>query len=598
MNNRPPARRAPTRVAVPFVSFLLFLSAHGSASAFDCTQIYNAGGWVIEACPEDPSVSTKMEVRALGQLRGLAARVSVYHKSQNSPGTPQVLVIYSSGFVRLKQNEDPPTPIPFGSSFVLGPAFWTSPSNYFHNPRLARLDIDAALLPDGALRMRAEGTNDRFDVSYDLVLPPPLDRETRLHVAQTYTATADVQIDPTRRAESQGFKLVQVSSMFLNKGGTCDFGNTDCHDSDAARYVAAGGQTREVAFASLTPSAFIFNQPAPLGGRFLDVLHTDDQGWQGNTPNVRVELDALPQGHTVTPQGFVAATTDPNHDNVGAWLHDDGAASQSWAAGQSGSVGYWLIAQDDPPEARSEPTVQFGVEAQAVEENAGGAVVNVTRAGDVSGATTVEYATVDGTASERSDYTRAAGTLRFAPGEVSKSFKLFVTHDAFAEGAETVNLLLSNPTGAAYGHPAAAVLTINNVASTLTGNPIDSSQFFVRQHYADFLNREADASGLAFWTNEIESCGADAACREVRRINVSAAFFLSIEFQETGYLVYRLNQAAFGTQERQRWREFLADTQEIGRGVRVGIGDWKEQLEANKRTFVSQFVARPEFFSA
>ena len=35
-------------------------------------------------------------------------------------------------------------------------------------------------------------------------------------------------------------------------------------------------------------------------------------------------------------------------------------------------------------------------------------------------------------------------------------------------------------------------------------NPIDTVDFFVRQHYLDFLSREPDAAGLAFWTGEIE----------------------------------------------------------------------------------------------
>jgi len=52
--------------------------------------------------------------------------------------------------------------------------------------------------------------------------------------------------------------------------------------------------------------------------------------------------------------------------------------------------------------------------------------------------------------------------------------------------------------------------------------------------------------GSNFWTNQIESCGADANCREIKRINVSAAFFLSIEFQDTGYFVYRAYKAAYG----------------------------------------------------
>src|SRR5438132_3166838 len=67
-------------------------------------------------------------------------------------------------------------------------------------------------------------------------------------------------------------------------------------------------------------------------------------------------------------------------------------------------------------------------------------------------------------------------------------------------------------------------------------NPIDCADFFVRQHYRDFLNREPDDAGLAFWTNEITSCGADAQCIEAKRINVSAAHFLSLDFQQTGYL--------------------------------------------------------------
>src|SRR5678810_342096 len=70
-------------------------------------------------------------------------------------------------------------------------------------------------------------------------------------------------------------------------------------------------------------------------------------------------------------------------------------------------------------------------------------------------------------------------------------------------------------------------------------NPTDDVDFFVRQHYADFLNRQPDPSGLAFWKNEILLCGTDVNCIEVKRINVSAAFYLSTEFQHTGYLAYR-----------------------------------------------------------
>src|SRR6185503_6328026 len=136
----------------------------------------------------------------------------------------------------------------------------------------------------------------------------------------------------------------------------------------------------------------------------------------------------------------------------------------------------------------------------------------------------------------------------------------------------------------------------------LPANKIDDPQFFVAQHYRDFLNREPDASGLAHWVNQITSCGTDAACTEVRRINVSAAFFLSIEFQETGYLVYKFYKASYGnlpgTVVPVRFSEFLSDTQQIGQNVVVGEGYWQAKLQANKVAFAAAFVARSRFTSA
>ena len=117
------------------------------------------------------------------------------------------------------------------------------------------------------------------------------------------------------------------------------------------------------------------------------------------------------------------------------------------------------------------------------------------------------------------------------------------------------------PESAALGGPNVSSLNIVSDDTADGPSPVREdafdTSFFVRQHYHDFLNREADAAGLAFWKNEIESCGANAQCREVKKINVSAAFFLSIEFQETGYLVYRTYKSAYGdaTSPNGYWRK-------------------------------------------
>jgi hypothetical protein len=114
----------------------------------------------------------------------------------------------------------------------------------------------------------------------------------------------------------------------------------------------------------------------------------------------------------------------------------------------------------------------------------------------------------------------------------------------------------------------------------VSANLIDHTAYFVANNYLDFLGRGPDTTGLRFWENEVESCGTNLECREVKRVNVSAAFFLSIEFQETGYLVYRLGMAPDGVA--RRYTEFMGDTRQVGAGVQVGREGWQGVLEANR----------------
>jgi len=135
-----------------------------------------------------------------------------------------------------------------------------------------------------------------------------------------------------------------------------------------------------------------------------------------------------------------------------------------------------------------------------------------------------------------------------------------------------------------------------------SGNAIGDVPFFVRQQYLDFLNRQPDSSGFAFWTSDIFNCGIDQGCAEVHRINGSAAFFLSIEFQDTGNLVYKMWKAGFGkvsgTPVAVRRTNFLRDSQTIQNSpnqIIVGQGNWQANLEANKQAFALSFVQRAGF---
>ena len=275
-----------------------------------------------------------------------------------------------------------------------------------------------------------------------------------------------------------------------------------------------------------------------------------------------------------------------------------------------GEEEHGLFGKLNPTTAQATNLIQFATDNFAVDEASGHVDFTIIRTGDTSGASTVNFNTFDesqaGHASQKSDYEISLGKVTFAPGETSKTVRILIVDDNFVEGDESIELALSNPTGAGtgLGSPSFADLTIlDNDTAPSTTNPIDSAQFFVRQHYLDFLNREPDSAGLAFWVNQITSCGSDANCIAVRRINVSAAFFLSIEFQRTGVLVYLANKAAFGASAQGSpgpvlYGQFERDVQQLQQNLTFGTPGFDAQLEANKVAYFTDFVARPDFVAA
>ena len=177
---------------------------------------------------------------------------------------------------------------------------------------------------------------------------------------------------------------------------------------------------------------------------------------------------------------------------------------------------------------------------------------------------------------------------------------MFGSPIAIPASVERITLKVSESSGPIY------------VTVPETRNPIDNVRFFVTQQYRDFLNREPDQEGLDFWTNEISACGSDRECTDLERINVSAAYFLSIEFQQTGYLVERMYKAAYGDADGMsmvdgahklqvpiiQFNEFLPDTQRLAQSVVVGQTGWETVLENNKQAFATEFVQRSRFSSA
>ena len=147
---------------------------------------------------------------------------------------------------------------------------------------------------------------------------------------------------------------------------------------------------------------------------------------------------------------------------------------------------------------------------------------------------------------------------------------------------------------------------------TNTPITINDADFFVNQQYTDFLSRFPDQSGFDFWTNQITSCAGNQVCIDGQRDNTSGAFFLSTEFQETGYLAERMYKVAYGDASGAstlggnhnfsvpiiRRSEFLPDTLELSNGVIIGQPGATLLLEANKVAFANDFVSRARFTTA
>ncbi|PYS46284.1 MAG: hypothetical protein DMF68_19575, partial [Acidobacteria bacterium] len=236
------------------------------------------------------------------------------------------------------------------------------------------------------------------------------------------------------------------------------------------------------------------------------------------------------------------------------------------------------------------PTVQFSAASYSVGEGAGNASIAVNRTGNTSTAVTVNYATSDtaglaacnqfnGAASSRCDYATTVGTLQFASGETSKTIFIPVVNDSYAEGQESFTIRLSNPTGATLGSNSTATITIVDNDTATGGNPIVDAPFFVRQQYIDFLGREPDPAGLAGWLDVLNNCGTKYST-PCDRIEVSAGFFRSPEFQDRGYFVFRFYPVALG--RNPNYSEFMPDLAKVS-GFLTDA-----QLEAAKVALVTE----------
>jgi subtilisin family serine protease len=353
---------------------------------------------------------------------------------------------------------------------------------------------------------------------------------------------------------------LQIKSALISSANAAVF--SDSSKTATAGVLDVGGGRADLSLGSAVNATFA---PASLSLGFVSAgVHTSinlqvtNQTAGADTYTIGVQdlgpgsgVTVSPSVNLVSPAAGQSATVAINLNTlVSATIGDHtGYILVTDQNTQTLRVPYWVRIL--PP-----PTVQFIQSSFSVTEGSpsGVAHIVVNRPGDNSSAVAVDYATSDGTASQRTRYIPALGTLTFAAGQTSASFDVIIINDGYVEQTQTVNLVLSNAVGAILGSPSTGrILIDDDEEGPATTNPLDTTNYFVTQHYYDFLNRVPDPGGLAFWSSLINGpppcANGDNVCLLTRRITVSNAFFFELEYQQTAGYVFRLYRAAYGSNQ-------------------------------------------------
>lgn len=111
-----------------------------------------------------------------------------------------------------------------------------------------------------------------------------------------------------------------------------------------------------------------------------------------------------------------------------------------------------------------EPGVLAVADASVLEGDRGTrtVAVAVTLSQSSDAVVTVNYATTNGTALAKSDYTATSGTLTFQPGETSRTISVSIKGDRKREADEAFSVQLSNAVGATIADGVATVTILND----------------------------------------------------------------------------------------------------------------------------------------
>ena len=201
------------------------------------------------------------------------------------------------------------------------------------------------------------------------------------------------------------------------------------------RLSAAMDQTVTVAFATVDGTARAGSDYVAAEGTLT---------FPPGTTRQTIEVATRQEEIVESEEGFAVELSDP----TGAGLEDD--------------AGTGTITDDDLVEGL--PTLSIADAAPVSEGGTAGFVVTLSAASEKE--VRVSYRTADDTATAGLDYTPTDGTLRFEPGETTRTITVATLADEVVEGAERFTVELSEPVAATVADPT-GVGTITEIAERI-----------------------------------------------------------------------------------------------------------------------------------
>ncbi|MEH2175964.1 PA14 domain-containing protein [Nostoc sp.] len=111
-------------------------------------------------------------------------------------------------------------------------------------------------------------------------------------------------------------------------------------------------------------------------------------------------------------------------------------------------------------------TITLSSSSTTVNEGSNSVTVKLLRTGDLSGTSSIKYATIANTATKGVDYgsegVESAGVLTFAPGQSSAQVSIPINDDSLIEGDETFNFVIDQAEGATLGLQRTLAITIQD----------------------------------------------------------------------------------------------------------------------------------------